>query len=360
MDAPLLAVRDLVKRYRLPRTRLFGPAPELIAVDGVSLSIAAGRSLGVVGESGSGKSTLARAVMALERPSSGTVELMGRDLNALPAAALREARRDFQMVFQDPYGSLDPRQTVARIVAEPLEATGRASPAERRERAAEALASVGLRASDLDKVPHEFSGGQRQRIAIARALITRPRLIVADEPVSALDVSVQAQVLNLLHDLQQRFGLTYLLISHDLAVVDHVCDRVAVMFAGRVVEEGAPAELFAAAAHPYTRALLDAVPRADDPDRRRRRRAAARAVGPVGERDADGAAIAPAGAAGRPLAADALVARGGGAGCAFAPRCPDATERCRVEPPVLRPLGAARRVACHRAEDVVARPVAVQ
>ncbi|MEI7447091.1 MAG: dipeptide/oligopeptide/nickel ABC transporter ATP-binding protein, partial [Burkholderiales bacterium] len=243
MTGPLLAVHDLVKRYRLPRTRLLGPAPELLALDGVSLAIDAGRSLGVVGESGSGKSTLARAAMALERPTSGRVELLGRDLNALPPAELRAARRDFQMVFQDPYGSLDPRQTVARIVAEPLEATGRSTPAERRERAAEALASVGLRASDLDKVPHEFSGGQRQRIAIARALITRPRLIVADEPVSALDVSVQAQVLNLLRDLQQRFGLTYLLISHDLAVVDHVCDRVAVMFAGRAVEEGAPAEL---------------------------------------------------------------------------------------------------------------------
>jgi peptide/nickel transport system ATP-binding protein len=204
----LLSVRGLVKRYRLPRTRLLGPPPELLAVDGVTLSIDAGRSLGVVGESGSGKSTIARAAMALEAPSAGVVELLGRDLNALDAESLRRARRDFQMVFQDPYGSLDPRQPVERIVAEPLTAIGRVAPAERRERVADALASVGLRAADLDKYPHEFSGGQRQRIAIARALITRPKLIVADEPVSALDVSVQAQVLNLLRDLQDRLGLT--------------------------------------------------------------------------------------------------------------------------------------------------------
>ncbi|RPH44574.1 MAG: ATP-binding cassette domain-containing protein [Burkholderiales bacterium] len=337
VSVPLLAIRDLVRRYRLPRTRLFGPPPELLAVDGVSLSIDPGRSLGVVGESGSGKSTLARAAMALEAPDAGTVELLGQDLNALAPDALRRARRDFQMVFQDPYGSLDPRQTVERIVAEPLSAIGHVAAAERRERIGEALASVGLRAGDLGKFPHEFSGGQRQRIAIARALITRPKLIVADEPVSALDVSVQAQVLNLLRDLQTRLGLTYLLISHDLAVVDHVCDRVAVMYAGRIVEEGDPRTLFAAAAHPYTRALLDAVPRADDPDRRRRRRAAAQ--------------VAPA---------DAAAPRAGGPGCAFAARCPHALPRCREETPVLRPLDADRQVACHRAEEVVVLPAAVQ
>ncbi|MFZ4756770.1 MAG: ATP-binding cassette domain-containing protein, partial [Burkholderiaceae bacterium] len=200
MSTPLLSIHGLVKRYRLPRTRVFERPPEVLAVDGVDLAIDAGRSLGVVGESGSGKSTLARAAMALETPTAGRVEFLGRDLNALDAESLRRARRDFQMVFQDPYGSLDPRQSVERIVAEPLTAIGRIAGAERRERVIEALASVGLRAGDLDKVPHEFSGGQRQRIAIARALITRPKLIVADEPVSALDVSVQAQVLNLLHD----------------------------------------------------------------------------------------------------------------------------------------------------------------
>src|SRR5204862_4556647 len=194
-------------------------------------------------------------VMALEAPTAGRVTMLGGDLHALPAAGLRAARRDFQMVFQDPYGSLDPRQRIGPIVAEPrpdLPAT------ERRARLAEALDAVGLRAADIDKYPHEFSGGQRQRIAIARALITRPKLIVADEPVSALDVSVQAQVLNLLQDLQQRYGLTYLFISHDLAVVEHLCDEVAVMHAGLIVEQGSPERLFRNAEHPYTRSPIAA------------------------------------------------------------------------------------------------------
>jgi peptide/nickel transport system ATP-binding protein len=255
---PLLCLRELTRRYTLPRERLFQAAPVVEALRGVTLSMQAGRNLGIVGESGSGKSTLARLAMALEPPTSGQVLFEGRDLNALAPAELKAARRDFQMVFQDPYGSLDPRQRVARIVAEPLPAL---DAGEREARVAESLEAVGLRAGDALKYPHEFSGGQRQRIAIARALITRPKLIVADEPVSALDVSVQAQVLNLLLDLQQRYGMSYLLISHDLAVVDHVCDEVAVMRAGQVVEQGSPERLFRAAQHPYTRALLAAVPR---------------------------------------------------------------------------------------------------
>ncbi|GKT20397.1 ATP-binding cassette domain-containing protein [Acidovorax sp. SUPP3334] len=265
-EPPLLQATGLVREYALPRERLWSPPPTVRALDGVSLSIAPGRSLGVVGESGSGKSTLARLVMALDAPTSGSVHLLGRDLHTLPAAELRAARRDFQMVFQDPYGSLDPRQTVARIVAEPLQAlhatpdAAKVSRAEQRERAGEALAQVGLRTSDLDKYPHEFSGGQRQRIAIARAIVTRPRLVVADEPVSALDVSVQAQVLNLLQDLQETFGITYLLISHDLAVVNHLCDEVVVLYQGRIVERGTPEALFSEAEHPYTRALVAAVP----------------------------------------------------------------------------------------------------
>lgn len=359
MTVPLLAIRDLVRRYRLPRTRLFGPPRALLALDGVSLSIDPGRSLGVVGESGSGKSTLARAAMALEAPDAGTVELLGQDLNALTPDALRRARRDFQMVFQDPYGSLDPRQTVERIVAEPLTAIGRVMSAERRERVGEALASVGLRLGDLGKYPHEFSGGQRQRIAIARALITRPKLIVADEPVSALDVSVQAQVLNLLHDLQSRLGLTYLLISHDLAVVDHVCDRVAVMYAGRIVEEGDPRVLFVAAAHPYTRALLDAVPRADDPDRRHRRRAQAPASQWVDRQQSMPMAVGGS-VPDMQLPADAVTPRAGRSGCAFATRCPHVQPRCLEETPALRRLGADRYVACHRAEAVVGLAAAVQ
>jgi peptide/nickel transport system ATP-binding protein len=258
-SAALLEVTDLVRHYTLPRERLFGPPPMVRALNGVSFSVRPGQSLGIVGESGSGKSTIARLVMALDRPTSGSVKLLGRDLHGLPKDELRAARRDVQMVFQDPYGSLDPRQTVARIVAEPLEALAETSRAEQRERAGEALAAVGLRATDLNKYPHEFSGGQRQRIAIARALITRPKLIVADEPVSALDVSVQAQVLNLMQDLQ--FGISYLLISHDLAVVNHLCDEVCVLHRGIVVERGAPQQLFAHAQHPYTQALLAAVPR---------------------------------------------------------------------------------------------------
>ncbi len=256
----LLEVAHVSQSYRLPREHLWQEPPVVHAVQDVSFTLRSGRSLGVVGESGSGKSTLARLVMALERPKSGTVTFMGKNLNLLTPAQLRAARRDFQMVFQDPYGSLDPRQTVARIVAEPLAAMGKTSWPDQQEQAGEVLNSVGLRTSDLTKYPHEFSGGQRQRIAMARALITRPRLIVADEPVSALDVSVQAQVLNLMQDLQAQFGVTYLLISHDLAVVNHLCDDVAVMFQGRIVEQGPPDKLFHHPDHAYTRALVQAVP----------------------------------------------------------------------------------------------------
>ena len=275
--APLLQVTDLVREYTLPREHLFRPPGKVHALNGVNFSIAAGRSLGIVGESGSGKSTLARLVMALDAPTSGTVELLGRNLHQLPAEELRQARRDFQMVFQDPYGSLDPRQTVERIVTEPLQAQGQTTRAEQREQAAQVLSQVGLRTNDLGKYPHEFSGGQRQRIAIARALITRPRLIVADEPVSALDVSVQAQVLNLMQDLQQQFGITYMLISHDLAVVNHLCDEVVVLYQGRIVERGSPGELFRNAQHPYTQSLVGAVPQVL-PGRARARRAAAAAA----------------------------------------------------------------------------------
>ncbi|WP_422845614.1 ATP-binding cassette domain-containing protein [Acidovorax sp. M2(2025)] len=273
----LLQVHELVRDYTLPRENLFTPPATVHALKGVSFSVAAGRSLGVVGESGSGKSTLARLVMALDTPTAGTVHLLGRNLHALPPAELRQARRDFQMVFQDPYGSLDPRQTVERIVTEPLQAQGQTTRAEQHEQAAQVLAQVGLRTNDLGKYPHEFSGGQRQRIAIARALITRPRLIVADEPVSALDVSVQAQVLNLMQDLQQQFGITYMLISHDLAVVNHLCDEVVVLYQGRIVERGSPGELFRNAQHPYTQSLVGAVPQVQ-PGRARARRAAAAAA----------------------------------------------------------------------------------
>ena len=265
----LLDVQHLSQQYALPKASLFAKAGHIQALNDVSFQLAAGKSMGVVGESGSGKSTLARLVMALEKPTQGKVMFKGQDLNALPQDALRRARSDFQMVFQDPYGSLDPRQKVLRIVSEPLSSTlnnpsGQAlnaqalSPQDLKDRAAQALTEVGLRASDLDKYPHEFSGGQRQRIAIARALITRPSLIVADEPVSALDVSVQAQVLNLMMDLQERYGLSYLFVSHDLAVVNLMCDDVLVLQHGQLVEAGSADDIFLRPQHPYTQELLSA------------------------------------------------------------------------------------------------------
>ena len=255
MTIPLLEAEGLVRRYRLPRERLFACPPEVLALDRVSLAVAAGRSMGVVGESGSGKSTLARIVMALDRPDAGTVRFEGQDLKTLSPRALARLRPKFQMVFQDPYGSLDPRRRVGWSVAEPLHAL-RAGDA--RERVAQALSSVGLRPDDARRYPHEFSGGQRQRIAIARALVGRPRLIVADEPVSALDVSVQAQIIDLLQDLTADGGVTLLLISHDLAVVDSLCDEVAVLHRGRIVEQGSCAQVFGSPAHAYTRRLVAA------------------------------------------------------------------------------------------------------
>ena len=325
--APLLDVKDLEQRYTLPRESLFRPPGQVRALNGVSVQVQAGKSLGIVGESGSGKSTFARVVMALERPTSGQVALLGRDLNQISADELRRARRDFQMVFQDPYGSLDPRQTIARIVAEPLTVLEGADRSTFRACVGAVLRQVGLRDADMDKYPHEFSGGQRQRIAIARALITQPKLIVADEPVSALDVSVQAQVLNLMQDLQEQFGLSYVLISHDLAVVDYLCDEVAVMYLGRIVEQGRPEDLFEHCAHPYTRALLDAVPRARAGGGRRRRGAQA-------------------------IASQSATS----AGCPYVARCALADQHCREALPELRKVGEAHLAACHKAEAVMALP----
>ena len=278
MTAPLLALEGVSRHYRLPRQRLFGPAPRRTALDDVSLELMPGEVLGLVGESGSGKSTLGRLAVGLERADAGTVRLSGIDLATGRRSDWQRLRRDAQMVFQDPFGSLDPRLTVARIVAEPL-ALQRLPGAEAAARVVAALAEVGLGAETLGRYPHEFSGGQRQRIAIARALITRPKLLVADEPVSALDVSVQAQVLNLMADLKARHGLAYLLISHDLAVVAHLADRIAVMQAGRIVETGPTRALLERPGHPYTRALLAAV-LPPDPVRARARLGLVRRSGP--------------------------------------------------------------------------------
>ena len=256
MTAPLLEARGLTRRYRLPRRKLLGPAPILTAVDDVSFTIRAGETLGIVGESGSGKSTLARLVMAFEKPDAGSVLFQGDDLHALSARDLRQRRRQFQMVYQDPYGSLDPRRTVGWSIAEPLRAIGSGPDTDRRT--AEALEQVGLHPRDGAKYPHEFSGGQRQRIAIARAIVTRPALLIADEAVSALDVSVQAQILNLLMDLQDDLGLGILFISHDLAVVASICDHLLVMQHGKPLESGPAARVLRDPDHAYTKTLLKA------------------------------------------------------------------------------------------------------
>jgi peptide/nickel transport system ATP-binding protein len=268
VSAPLLDVKHLTRDYLL-RSREGFSRQHLRAVDDVSFSVARGEVLGIVGESGCGKSTLARIVMALDRPTAGEVLLEGTSLFQLSPSELRRRRRDFQMVFQDPYGSLDPRHSVGRIIAEPLHLEGRASSV--RERVASALESVGLKADDARRYPHEFSGGQRQRIAIARALMTGPKLLVADEAVSALDLSVQAQILRLLMELRERNGLTMLFISHNLGVIEEIADRVGVMYAGKLVEIGVTRDVLHRPQHAYTQRLLDAEPTLDMIGRRRRR-----------------------------------------------------------------------------------------
>jgi peptide/nickel transport system ATP-binding protein len=321
---PVLEVTDLVRHYKLPRESLFAPPGHVFALNGVSFTIQKGKSFGVVGESGCGKSTLARNVMALEDTDSGSVRILGEEVVGKSFDQLRPMRRHFQMVFQDPYGSLDPHHNVGRIIAEPLAALGPLSNKERDARITEVLESVGLKKKDASKYPHEFSGGQRQRIAIARALITHPELIVADEPVSALDVSVQAQVLNLLKDLQDTFGVTYMFISHDLAVVEYLCDEVAVMYLGEIVEKGRTEDLFATPAHPYTRILLDAVPTPGASQKRERIKLSGNVTGQTEQRT----------------------------GCSFQDRCPMVQDKCRREKPPLVSVGSDHTAACHFSADI--------
>jgi len=317
-DTPLLAVYELSRHFPLRGGLLSRPRAWVRAVDGVTFTVDEGESFGLVGESGCGKTTLGRLVLRLIDASGGRIVFHGRDITHFNRMEMRPVRQELQAIFQDPYSSLDPRMKVESIVTEPFGAIERISKAERRELAAELLDRVGLRAGDLKKYPHEFSGGQRQRIGIARALCVRPRLIVADEPVSALDVSVQAQVINLMEDLKEVYHLSYIFISHDLSIVEHVCDRIAVMYLGKIVEL-ATAEIFAAAPrHPYTSALLASVP-LPDPHRRT-----------------------------KPFAVEGEVPDpfNPPSGCAFHPRCPFVFDRCRIERPSLLEVTRGHSVAC--------------
>ena len=316
---PLLDVRDVVKHYQLPG-RLFGPKPVLRAVDGVSLQLAAGTTLGLVGESGCGKSTLGRLLIRLLDPTAGRIAFDGADVTALTGAALKPMRRAMGIVFQDPYGALDPRMTVDAIVREPFLIHGQRA---ERDVVAGLLETVGLPASAASRYPHEFSGGQRQRIGIARALALRPRFLVCDEPVSALDVSVQAGIVNLLQDLQAELGVAMLFIAHDLGVVRHISDRVAVMYLGRIVEQAPKHDLYARPLHPYTQALIASVPALTPVGRAARRAKRARVGG-----DIPSAMAIPA-------------------GCRFHTRCPHVMPVCREQDPVLLDQGGDHSVACH-------------
>ena len=315
----VLEVEDLKTYFPVRKGLLRRTVGQVHAVDGVSFAIGAGETLGLVGESGCGKTTVGRTVLRLIEPTAGTIRLGGRDITRLPRAELRPLRREMQIIFQDPFSSLNPRMRAGDIVGEPLKVHGTVPARERRGRIAALFARVGLSAAQMDNYPHQFSGGQRQRIGVARALALNPKLIVGDEPVSALDVSIQAQVINLLTDLQRELGLSYLFISHNLAVVEHISHRIAVMYLGRIVEHTDKATLFRKPLHPYTEALLAAVP-VPDPAARRAKR--------VLQGDVPSPLHPPA-------------------GCHFHTRCPYAEARCRAETPRLREVEPGHHVACH-------------
>jgi peptide/nickel transport system ATP-binding protein/oligopeptide transport system ATP-binding protein len=320
----LLEVQGLVKHFVAARSVFGWPTAHVKAVDGVGFTVEAGRTLALVGESGCGKSTVSRLVLRLIEPDAGIVRFEGRDLGTLDAEALRAFRRDAQIIFQDPYASLNPRMTVSQILTEPLALHDLVPPARRRERVEELLRLVGLEPRFARRYPHEFSGGQRQRIAIARALAVEPKLIICDEPVSALDVSIRSQILNLLRDLQERLKLAYIFVSHDLAVVKHIADRVAVMNLGTIVETADAEALFAAPRHPYSRALLSAIP-VPKPRAKRSRI--------VLEGELPSALNPPA-------------------GCRFHTRCPYVIARCRSEEPRLLADGTGHATACHRTAEL--------
>lgn len=324
--SPLLEVEDLSVVFRPTRR-----ARPVHAVDGVDLTIAAGETVGLVGESGSGKSTLGQAVLGLVRPTAGTIRFDGQDITAADRATRRRLSRDMQVIFQDPYGSLSPTRTIEQTLVEPLLAHQTLTREEARARVADMLARVGLPKGAMQRYPSEFSGGQRQRIAIARALMVSPRLVICDEPVSALDLSVQAQVLNLLQHLQRELGLGYLFVGHNLAVVRHMSHRIVVLYRGRVMESGPAAQVYAAAAHPYTQTLLAAAPVAD-PDEQARRRA--------GRNERTSAPAPPT----------------GGEHCPFVTRCPYAVEACATVRPPLVPTPSGTLAACIRIGEIPVGP----
>jgi oligopeptide/dipeptide ABC transporter ATP-binding protein len=316
---PILRVQNLKKYFPIRRGVLSRVAAYVKAVDDVSFDIKKGETFGLVGESGCGKTTTGRAVLRLIEPDAGNLRFDGEDLLSLSASELRQKRRDMQIIFQDPYASLNPRLTIRAIVGEPFAIHGIAAGSERDDRVAKLLSTVGLDAGVMNRYPHEFSGGQRQRIGIARALALRPKLIVADEPVSALDVSIQAQIINLLADLQQQFDLTYLFISHGIPVIEHICSRIGVMYLGKLVEVGTSAQICLNPRHPYTQALLSAVPIPDPASKKQR-------------------VI---------LKGDVPTPINPPSGCRFHTRCPVAIDRCRTEEPPLRQLDDGRHAACH-------------
>jgi dipeptide transport system ATP-binding protein len=318
----VMEARNLSRYYRV-RSGLFGSVATLKALDGVSFSLDTAKTLAVVGESGCGKSTLARQLTLIEKPTSGDLFIEGNAVSTATTSEIRSTRRKVQMIFQDPFGSLNPRKKVGTILEEPLVVNTAHSRAERAERSRDMMARVGLRPEHYSRYPHMFSGGQRQRIAVARALMLNPSVVVADEPVSALDVSIQAQVLNLLMDLQNEFRLAYVFISHDLSVVRHIADEIVVMYLGRPVEQGVAQAIFAAPRHPYTRALIASTPHVDPRQRRSR----------------------------VPLRGELPSPLNPPPGCAFSTRCPHATEECRRQRPVPREVDG-RQVACHHAENL--------
>jgi dipeptide transport system ATP-binding protein len=320
--APVLEARALARHYTVS-LGLFRPKGLVRALDGVSFSVEEGGTLAVVGESGCGKSTLARSVTMIEKPTSGELRIAGEDVVSASPPTLKRLRPLVQMVFQNPYASLNPRKKVGALLEEPLAIRAKLDAAGRRDAARAMMARVGLKPEHYGRYPHMFSGGQRQRIAVARALMLHPRLVVADEPVSALDVSIQAQVLNLLMNLQEELGIAYLFISHNLQVVRHIADAVLVMYLGKIVEYGAKDEIFGRPAHPYTRALLASTPTLDARTRRERKALKGELPSPLNPPN----------------------------GCAFHTRCPYAIERCRVEVPPLEPFGKIR-VACHRVAEL--------